>query len=86
MCICTLANNLFYYFPRFRHVSFIKIKLCDVRIQYGVDKQQECQPKNQVIFRPAKSPRLEGKNIKDILGSLNDWKIRKKIISMNLFY
>ena len=40
------------------------------------------QPKIQVFFRPAKSPRIEGKNIKDIIGALHDVGLRQ---SDNLF-
>ena len=39
-------------------------------------KRQAGQSKNYSFFRPAKSPRLEGKNSKDILGSLNDVDLR----------
>ena len=47
-----------------------------MRIQYGVDKTPCRAAKNYSIFQPAKSPRLEGKNIKDIIGSLNDIGLR----------
>ena len=39
----------------------------------ALTKRQTGQPKIQVFLRPAKSPRLEGKTIKGIIGSLNVW-------------
>ena len=38
----------------------------------ALTKRQTGQPKIQVFLRPAKSPRLEDKTIKDIIGSLNE--------------